>query len=258
MKVSHIVSYLGALAGSLSTITGSAQAASFTPFLFQTHWSGNPPQGDVLLNAVTIDGKTVSDFATVTDASILYNPPYTGGNSGAASSDHGDQTTLQALAPEGPMVEDPTDADVVASLGNLNLNSIIDTEDKGTATLKVGFGQAQNHFLFWERGLNSDLQVEALDDAGTVLASFTITRDLWENAGFQINTTEIANTQSVGALGLKLDGAGASWLQLSSNATSKGPDYKVVAAQVPEPATVIGLGIVAGALTLTRRRQCPQ
>jgi len=252
MNIGRVMPLLGALAGTLTVATGSAQAASFTPFWFQTHWSGDAAKGDVLLNSITANGASISDIGVVTEATIVHNDPYTGGNTGAASSDRGDN------ASQGSVVEDPTAADIVASLGNLNLNSIIDTEDKGTATINVGFGQAQNHFFFWERGLNSDLQVEALDDSGNVLASYTITRDLWEKAGFKINTTEIAKAQPVGALGLKLEGAQASWLQLSSETSSKGPDYKVAAAQVPEPATALGLAVLAGALTLTRRRQRPQ
>lgn len=243
---------------------GPSFAATLVPFSFSTQFSTSSepldPEKDILLESVTYDDITTSDFDLVKSADIVFNEPYTGGNTGAASAEHGDQTIGDSLVGQGPAVEDPSNADVVAALGNLNLNSIIDTEDDGTATIDVSFAAPTSRFFFWERGLNSDLLVEALDDAQNVIASYKIDRDLWEPAGYRIKTTEIPTTQRVGALGLYLEESSVKTLRLtSSGARYNGPDYKVVAAaeettDIPEPGLVLALTALGGTLLGLNRR----
>jgi len=243
---------LSLIAATLTLVTAPAQA--FSGFSFTTNYSPKPadPRKDIKLESVTYGGKTIGNFGLVDQAKIQAN----GTSIGPGSSDHGDDTVSDAYLPEGPKVEKPTNADVVASLGNLNLNSIIDTEDnRGTSIIDVYFKKAARTFYFFERGMNSDLKVEALDAAGTVVDHYTITRALFHAnpTGYSLNTTEIDGAQRVGSYGLTL-GHNVVGLRLSSDNTMNGPDYKVVA-KVPEPTAIVGLGLVVGVAALSRRKK---
>lgn len=267
MKLQQTSAFMSLLAGSLLAFSATS-AQAFSAFDFGTTFTPNPadPKKDIKLEAVTFGSKTYKDFLLVTDANIVQNDFV---KTGPGSSDHGDGTVSDPYLPEGPKKENPTDADIVASLGNLNLNSIIDTEDDyGTSIIEVFFGKATDTFFFWERGNaltandpgpgNSDLFVESLDKFGKVLETFTITRNMWKDAGYSINTKEINENQKVGSLGLK-GTQKAVGLRLTSHKGFNGPDYKVVAqnvnVSVPEPASLAGLGMVAGALVVSRRRR---
>lgn len=264
MKLQQTSAFISLMAGSLLAF-GATSAQAFAPFTFDTTFSPNPadPKKDIKLEAVTFDSTTIKDFSLVTGAKIIQNDLK---NFGPGSSDHGDDTVSDPYLPEGPRKEHPAAADIVASLGNLNLNSIIDTEDDyGTSIIEVFFGKATDTFFFFERGNpkpgatqtagNSDLKVDSLDKFGNVLETFTITRNMWTDAGYSINTKEINENQKVGSLGLK-GSQKAVGLRLSSFKGFNGPDYKVVATKdVPEPATLAGLGMVAGALVVSRRRR---
>ncbi|MDX2213591.1 MAG: exosortase-dependent surface protein XDP2 [Oculatellaceae cyanobacterium bins.114] len=252
MKLGHISACASVLAGSiLASLAVPAQAATFTQFNFDTNRTGNNPKGNIILNSVTFGNSTVDDFILVTGLDQFTNEKWTGGNTGAASSDRGDNAT-------GVRAEAPSNAQVVASLGNLNLNNIIDTEDSGAFKMELRLGAAANHFFFWERGMNSRLMVEALDQNGAVLASTILDSRKSQYAGYDIDTTEISGSQPVGAMGLSLD-AHTDRLRLTSFDGGRlgnfnGPDFKVAAAHVPEPASLAGLGLVAGAIATSRRR----
>ncbi len=265
MKLQQTSAFMSLMAGSLLAFSATS-AQAFTFFEFTTTFSPKPadPKKDIKLEAVTFGSTTIKDFSLVTGAKIVNNELK---QTGPGSSDHGVDTVSDPYLPEGPKKENPTAADIVASLGNLNLNSIIDTEDDyGTSIIEVFFGKATDTFFFWERGNaltandpgpgNSDLFVESLDKFGNVLDKFKITRDMWKDAGYSINTKEINENQQVGSLGLK-GTQKAVGLRLTSHKGFNGPDYKVVAqnVSVPEPASLAGLGMVAGALVVSRRRR---
>lgn len=267
MKLQQTSVFISLMAGSLLAFSATS-AQAFSWFTFDTTFSPKPadPKKDIKLEAVTFGSTTIKDFSLVTGAKIIQNDLTTGKQQGPASSDHGDGTVSDPYLPEGPKKENPTAADIVASLGNLNLNSIIDTEDDyETSIIEVFFGKATDTFFFFERGNpkpgatqtggNSDLLVESLDKFGKVLETFKITRNMWTATGYSLNTKEIDGNQKVGSLGLK-GSKKAVGLRLSSSIGFNGPDYKVVATKdVPEPATLAGLGMVAGALVVSRRRR---
>jgi PEP-CTERM motif len=253
MKLGHISTCASILAGSvLASLTVPANAATFTQFDFDTNHTGNNSKGNITLNSVTFNGSTVDEFILVTGVEQFTNEQWSGGNTGAASSERGDNAS-------GVKAEAPTSAQVVASLGNRNLNNIIDTEDNGAFSMEVRLRRAANHFFFWERGMNSRLMVEALDQNGAVLASTILDSRNSQYAGYGIDTTEISGSQPVGAMGLRLDGHTDRLRLISSDkgqlGNFNGPDFKVAAADVPEPASLAGLGLVAGAVVLRRRRQ---
>ncbi|AMW28357.1 exosortase-dependent surface protein XDP2 [Arthrospira platensis] len=259
--------FLGLLAGGLG-FAGSAQAFSFQTNLLNEDYN---PRGDVWLNSVEVNGNIFSNFAFVDRADILYNDPYTGGNTGAASSDMG------PLATVGRSVEDPTNEDIVASLGNNNLNSIIDGEDRGSFAINVWFDRRVDNLFLWERGMNSAVTVQAIDGRGNSLGNtFTITKDRWDNAGFRINTMEIGrNVQDVGSWGVSLADLGldpsvrsiggirvsAAWSESGGpgddalRAFYNGPDWKVVGAAVPEPGMIFGLGAIGAGFVASNLRK---
>jgi hypothetical protein len=110
--------------------------------------------------------------------------------------------------------------------------------------------------------MNSDLGIQALDMSGNVIGNFLKiieTRNSNNYANFRINTTEINEDQKVGSWGVNLQDLGVSQLsglRLTSQADYKGPDFKVIArksASIPEPSTILGLGVLAGIAFLQKK-----
>ena len=271
MQLKQTFAFTSLLAGSI--LVGStvpAQAFSFT-----TNASpNNAPKGDVILQSIELDsGKIIDEFVLITGAEILSND-YNDGPSeadGGASSDQGDNVT------DGVSEENPDASDIVSSLNNLNLNSIIDTEDgktnsdtRGSFEMNLFFDSRVSQVYLWERGMNSILGVQAIDEDGNVIGDFlelgaSVLYDpgqyAWDYAGFDIDTKEIQESQPVGSIGLDLSDLGVSThiagLRVISDSAKgyNGPDFKIVGASVPEPTAVIGLSVVAGAMALSRRRK---
>jgi hypothetical protein len=251
-----------------------AQAASFTTNFTQTNGS----KGDIWLNSITQNQVTFNNFLLVNQADILYNSPITDrqsgdtsnpnvagriNNTGAASTDKGDLASAP-LPVSG--LNDPTGTEIAAYLGNLNLNNIIDTEDQGSSKINVFFDQVVradqsglDNVFFWERGMNSDLGIQAIDANGNLIGQFLkLNRAAQSDAGYSIDTTEISSAMPVGVWGVSLQELGVSslyGLQLTMDGSYNGPDYKLLARQVPEPTALAGLGVVMGSLFFSRRRQ---
>lgn len=262
------------LAASVGIVASSAIALSAAPahaFSFQTNYTETltgdlASKGDIFLNSVTLgDGSVLNDFTMVTSANILSNDIYTGGNSGAASADIGD------LASTGLRQEGLTNEGAKTVLNNLNLNNIIDTEDKGSFILDLNFDQAVDNIFIWERGMNSRLDVQALDASGNLIGNMLnlSSSSQWDYAGFDIDTAEIGRAQKVGSIGVSLADLGLSTQYVSALRVSSegkaynGPDFKVMGSvadvqEVPEPSSLLGLGAVVAGIAATRRRKQAQ
>ncbi|MGD2180851.1 exosortase-dependent surface protein XDP2 [Lusitaniella coriacea] len=267
-----------------SLIAGGAIAAnSAQANPFRTNYTAdlsgsNLVKGNIWLDSVVLEnGETIDQFSVVQSAKIVSNDLYTGGNTGAASADMGDLATV------GLSQERVNEAGVVAALGNLNLNSIIDTEDRGSFAIDLFFDKALDNLFVWERGQNSKLKVQALDATGSLIGNaLTInSRDArqnggqgingWTDAGFSIDTLEIGRAQKVASLGISMADFGidapVSGVRFISERGFNGPDWKFVGASaernnppasVPEPGTLAGLAVVCGMFAASRRRKASQ
>ena len=262
MKLRQFALSVGLIAGGAIALSApAAQAFSFQTNYTSTLSGPNASKGDILLDSVTLeDGKTISDFTLVNSASIVSNDIYTGGNSGAASADIGD------LATTGLRQEALTNEGAKAVMNNLNLNNIIDTEDKGNFILDLQFEQAVDNIFLWERGMNSRLDIQALDANGNEIGNLMnlASSKTWDDAGFDINTAEIGRAQNVGSIGVSLmdlgieDGYISALRVTSKGKAYNGPDFKVLGsvAEVPEPSALLGLGaVVAGMLASKRKKE---
>ncbi len=239
-------------AAGLLAVAMPAQAGTFHGFEFDTEFTPDTPdpQADITLVSVTGNlGGYVEDFSLVTSAE---NHNLSNNTNGPSSTDCGD---LVLCTP----VEEASGSDIVDILGNLNLNKIVDIENENTSegrtSFDIFFTDDVNTFYFWERGMNSDLMVEALDADGNVIGGKKIERTSWLDAGYDIDTTEINEAQDVGAYGLKLN-TDVKGLRLSSEIAFNGPDIKVVATKTtPEPASIAALGLIAGSALLAKGRR---
>ncbi|MFH7025709.1 MAG: exosortase-dependent surface protein XDP2 [Heteroscytonema crispum UTEX LB 1556] len=294
MKLQRLSTSICLVLGTVLAISNSAQAASFSTNVTADNYlkdsKGNPiadPESNIWLKSITQNGKTFSDFSLVNKAEIKSNTPISdlkvgdtsnpeapgrNNSSGAASTDKGDKAT-SPISVSG--INNPTGTEIAAFLGNKNLNNIIETEDTGSFAINLFFDsviKADNlgvdNLLFWERGWNettkgnSDLGIRAIDDAGKLIGNFLkLDRKDQTFAGYSIDTMEIDNTQKVGSWGVNLEQLGVTSLvgiQVTTNSSYNGPDFKVMARQsVPEPGTLLGLGVVTG-LAFLRRRQSNQ
>jgi len=242
---------IGAMAISMPAQAGTFTGFDFTATITQdnavvTLPNEPDPTKDIYLDSVSYDGIAISDFSLVTGATVAQN----NGPNGPASTDFGDNATNPTSQPN----EQPTGQEVVDFLGNLNLNNIIDSEDDQESTIELEFDKKVNTFYFFERGLNSALTIEALDSDG-FLTQFKIEKEnFWKDAGYDIDTQEIDEAQSVGAYGVKFDSSVKS-IRIVSAIGDNGPDYKVVAAQVPEPGSMAALALLGGGALLAKRRK---
>ncbi|NJL86434.1 MAG: PEP-CTERM sorting domain-containing protein [Leptolyngbyaceae cyanobacterium SM1_1_3] len=241
----------------LLAVAGTAQAFSFT-----SEVEGSSAKGDIFLKAVILntgERVAVEDLSFVMGAEIVSNDEFKGGNTGAASADKGDEATT------GIAQEDAAAADIVTNLSTANLNNIVDTEDEGNFQIDLDFAKVIDNLLIWERGKNSDLGVQAVDNSGNLIGNFfKVTRSDWTDAGFSIDTTEIGSAQAVGSFGLNLVAdlgvsGPVSKIRFSSESGFNGPDWKFVGTaaeresqSVPEPGLAVGLGLLGG-LMLTKR-----
>lgn len=286
MNFNRLLTSISLTIGTVLFVSNSAQAASFTTNVTQENGS----KGDVFLNSIEQNDTIIDRFSFVESVGEFNNDEYSGGNTGAASTDRGDN----ASAPE-TSNEDPTNVQLAKYLGNNNLNNIVDTEDSGTFMMDVFFDSfirkdstGLDSLFFFERGMNSNLLIQALDSEGNTtgnqlflkgknkrisesfqeqIADINRKEDQ-EYAGFKINTKEIGGDQKVGTWGVSLDDLGVDSLSgvqiYASGRNYQGPDFKVVARKspegkfaktsVPEPGTILGLGSVA-ALAFVRRRK---
>jgi len=235
---------------------------SVSAFSFKTNYtaelSGSDRwKGDIWLKTVELqNGKIIDDFVSITSASVVDNDAWTGGDSGAASADLGDEA-------DGYKAEDISGDEIKQVLNSRNLNNIIDTEDSGNAKISLSFSDQVNSVFIWERGMNSKLDIQATDENGNEIGNLIqLDSSSWDYADYRIDTQEISGSQAVGSIGLNLadfgvDGPISGVNLYSRGYTYRGADFKLAGSRVstPEPGLLLGLGTVAGGLLAKSKRR---
>lgn len=230
MKSIKLATTIGLTVGSVLFVSNSAQAGTFTFDIEQK----NGVKGDTFLKSITQNGEKINDFSYVDRADIIYNDAYTGGNTGAISTDRGIDVQIGATTIEGLEAQKNTNGmsdherNIVDYLGNNNLNTIIDTEDNGAFTLNLFFddlieedNKGLDSIFFFERGMNSNMFVQALDNNGNLIGEREFLKGKKKggeeqlDTGFRIKTKEIGlhkngteksgRGQQLGFLGVSLD-----------------------------------------------------
>ncbi|MEA5462137.1 exosortase-dependent surface protein XDP2 [Leptothoe sp. PORK10 BA2] len=266
MKLRHLATSIGIAATTLAV----AVQAPANAFEFTTNYSSDFSGNDRWKNNIWLDSveftdasgkfKSISDFTLVKYVDNVTNDLWTGGNSGAASVDLGDSATLDlgngTILTQG--VEAPSSIELSAVLSNKNLNNIVDTEDVGNFAMDLYFDQAVDNLFVWERGKNSKMDLQAIDNAGNVIGNLLAlsSSSSWKDAGFSLNTQEIGSAQKVGSIGVSLADLGvaapiAGVRVFSRGKAYQGPDWKILGSiaekqpsppeSVPEPSALIGL-----------------
>lgn len=265
MKLKSKLTSLSLVLGTVLAVSNSAQAATFTTNVSQK----SDTKADIFLESIEQNGQIINEFSFVTKTDILFNTPRTSDpNSGEASTDKGDSANHPQAIVEN---EDPNAAEITAYLGNNNLNHIVDGEGNGQFQINLFFdslvkedNSGLDSLFFWERGMNSDLGIQAIDSNGNLIGNaIKLLRGDQFDADYSIDTTEIVASQKVGSWGVSLNDLGVdslSGIQVSADQTFSGPDFKLAArktASVPEPGSLLGLGIIAG-MAFWRGRQLKQ
>lgn len=249
MKSIKLATTIGLTVGSVLFVSNSAQAGTFTFDIEQK----NGVKGDTFLKSITQNGEKINDFSYVDRADIIYNDAYTGGNTGAISTDRGIDVQIGATTIEGLEAQKNTNGmsdherNIVDYLGNNNLNTIIDTEDNGAFTLNLFFddlieedNKGLDSIFFFERGMNSNMFVQALDNNGNLIGEREFLKGKKKggeeqlDTGFRIKTKEIGlhkngteksgRGQQLGFLGVSLEDLDVDSLvgvQISAQLTDK-------------------------------------
>jgi hypothetical protein len=216
------------------------EISGFIPFDFVTHFTQSPgvvcdPTMDIRLDAVTYNNKTRTDIMLVSSAHVVrdiyFGPP----GQCVVGTGHGPNTDADPLLPPTPFVlcSDPNIETALAGAhGNLDLTSINYNREvpsgvpprvypncdlNGDAIFTISFPAPTDRFLIYERGMDSDIHIEALNSNGQPIAYAEIPRydldlgdpKLVKYAGFNITTTlepgRNVGPQPVGSVGLQLE-----------------------------------------------------
>lgn len=160
-------------------------------------------------------------------------------NANEISTDRGDKATSLFLPQENPSYSGLLDY-----IGNNNLNNIIDFEGIKTAILDLRFSQTlvdntwgvdgYPEIIIFERGVNSDLMIQAVDNlGGTGLGKTLLLKRNQQTtlSGILMDTTEIGAPQKVGYWKVDLSELGVpsvKYLRVIATNAYNGPDIKIM------------------------------
>ena len=252
------------------------------PITFETNISYNPelsttntfnplyntldylkPYTDIRMDSVAVDGLARHGVMFVTGAKIIANQFDYSGNPyrdppTVINTGRGHNVAFDPYVAEGPTsgVAGATPADMVAAYSNRNLNSINYNRERGSTTepsvFELSFPFATNEFYFWERGTDSIINIEFLDESGAIVANASLCHKQYADAGYTIFTDTGFPGWSYGAPGVAGQKCSSIGVRLAEGLMAKtlrfkihqpadfGPDLKVLAAPVtPASASVL-------------------
>jgi predicted nucleic acid-binding Zn-ribbon protein len=191
------------------SFNSSSQAAVFTTNFVQT--SG--VEGDVELKSITQNNQTFNNFVGIRKVQVDWkkttkidptkgtksNPEIGKGtinNTGSLSIEKTDKSTSNI---DVSGIKDPTNQQIKEVLNDKYLSTFLDGEDTGFFSMKLFFKKAisqdnlglDNLFL-WERGMNSDLHIAAINNKGDVIGESV---KLERQGGLIKEKTDLGNLQ---------------------------------------------------------------
>ncbi len=208
--------------------------------------------------------------------SVLYGPDGAFGWSDNIARDMDANANKYEINPDCADVSEPYLNEAFAQgtlqevFGQKNLNHLMDSEGSRRWSMDMffdGFSLAYDNdrssveLALFERGMNSDIFVRGIYRDGDALgytSGILITRDMYGDANFALDTLEIGNAQEIGAVGLDILDLGIApsnliGVELIAEPGYNGPDIVNIGV-VPEPASVAGILLGAVALLIRRKR----
>ncbi|AFZ00928.1 exosortase-dependent surface protein XDP2 [Calothrix sp. PCC 6303] len=209
-KIQNISATLALTIGTFLSISNSSQAAIFTTNFTQIGGS----KGDIELNSITQNGETFDSFISIKNVEIDWTKTTkvdqtkgtrsngeTGSgsinNTGSLSTEKTDNSTSSILVSG---TKDVTNDQVKEVFNDKYLSTFLDGEDDGFFSMKMFFDQkitqdntGLDSLFFWERGMNSDLTVSAVDEKGKVIGQSV---KLVRTGGLSTEKNNLSNLQT--------------------------------------------------------------
>lgn len=192
------------------------------------------PKKDIILKWINFDNVVFPQLVLVKNVKQLKPTP----NKNELSTDRWDLAWYT-----NPNKENPNEKEIAEYLSNNNLNNIIDWEWRVEVSLDIEFdqilsdnnstGDAVGEIMIFERGMNSDIYIQAVDKLwGKGLGNKVfLNRKEMIYAWFNIDTIEIWWSQKMGYWRVDLWRLGVSelkYVRLSSLPVNSGPDFKII------------------------------
>lgn len=192
------------------------------------------PKKDIILQGISFDNIIFPDLVLVKNVKQV-TPK---NNNNELSTDRWDLAWYTNINKE-----DPTEKEIAEYLSNSNLNNIIDGEGRSEVKLDIEFeeylsdntssGDAVGEIIVFERGMNSDIYIQAIDKLGgkELWTKLFLSRKEMTYAGFDVDTIEIGAAQKMGYWRIDLSKLGVSnikYVRISSLPVNSWPDFKII------------------------------
>jgi hypothetical protein len=219
------------------------------------------PFSDIRLENVTFGGKTITGMQYVSGANIIQNnfDDKTGADATGyvrkpwwvINTGRGHNTAFDPYVTQSTTSGEngATPGDMVAAYANRNMTNINYNRERGSleipAVFEISFPYSSDTFFVWERGWDSHVRIEFMDESGLPVAIAIVCWQQFDDAGYNIQTDTgfnwpIGNAQRVASKGFKTDVPVKTLRFTIHHNEDFGPDLKVMALpQTPQSAMVL-------------------